>query len=246
MDLDEVDRRLIAALLEDASRSLRELAELAGVSAPTVASRVERLEELGLLGPARREVDLTRLGVLVLVLAPPGDRRALTEHDRVFRVYEAGADEVVALALLGDEGELEDLEAAFPDARVRRLTGKVHEGTPPFTRRGVRMRCAACGRPIEGDEGREVRLEDRRVVACCPTCERELLAAGERAARTGGGQVGGPVSRAEEGVCDQCGAELDGDGGDVEVELGGRTYVVCCPNCREALEARYERHEGAA
>ncbi len=59
------------------------------------------------------------------------------------------------------------------------------------------------------------------------------------------GPVTGPVSRSAPGVCDQCGSPIDEDD-EIEVELGDRTYQVCCPGCRSALEARYERHEDAA
>ncbi len=169
MDLDEVDRALIRAVLEDAGRSLRELGELAGVSAPTVAARLDRLEALDILGPARREVDLTRLGTLALVTAPSTDRDPLVEHERVFRAWEAEDGTVVAMALLGDEDELEALEARFSDAEVTRLARQVHAVAPPFTREGVRTACDACGKPVEGDEAREVRFDEERLVACCPT-----------------------------------------------------------------------------
>lgn len=248
MDLDEVDRRLLAALLEDASRSLRELAEIAGVSAPTVSSRIDRLEELGLIGPSRREVDLSRLGELVLVTVASEDVEELAEHPRVFRVYRTPGDRSVALALFEDEAGLADLRDRFPGVEIERLTEQIHASTPPFTGPSVRTACAACGRPIEGDQGREVRMGGRRVVACCPTCEQVLANEGldPEAVASSSARVGGPIPRFEEGICDQCGASVEDADDAIEVDLGGKTYVVCCPNCREALVARYERHEGAA
>ncbi len=49
MVLDELDRRLLELLLEDARRSYRELARLADTTAPTAAARVRRMEELGII-----------------------------------------------------------------------------------------------------------------------------------------------------------------------------------------------------
>lgn len=248
MDLDEVDRRLLAALLEDASRSLRDLAEIVGVSAPTVSSRIDRLEERGLIGPSRREVDLSRLGELVLVTAASEDLEELAGHPRVFRVYRTPAGRSVALALLEDEESLDALQDRFPTAEIERLAEQVHASTPPFTGPSVRMACAACGRPIEGDQGREVQMGGRRVVACCPTCEQVLAEEGAdpEAMASSSARAGGPIPRFEEGICDQCGSSIEDGDEAIEVDLGGKTYVVCCPNCREALVARYERHEGAA
>lgn len=182
MQLDDVDRALLRALLADASRSLRALGEDAGVSAPTVASRLERLEELGVIGPVRREVDLARLGSLVLVIAPPGDRDALAEHPRVFQVHRSQQNEAVALALLEEEGALASLHEAFPRAETHVLVERLHASTPPFTGEEISTRCDQCGKAIEGPKG-------------------------------------------------------------IEVSLGGRRYVVCCPMCKQAIEERYERHE---
>jgi DNA-binding Lrp family transcriptional regulator len=47
--LDDTDRRLLELLREDARRSSRKLARMLGVSAPTVASRLRRLEQMGVI-----------------------------------------------------------------------------------------------------------------------------------------------------------------------------------------------------
>lgn len=185
MELDDVDRRLIRAVLEDASRSLRALGEAVGVSAPTVASRLERLETLGLLGPTRRQADLARLGTLVLVLAPPEDRQALVEHDRVFEVHKSQQNRAVALALLERLEQLSELHDAFPRAETHILVERVHASTPPFTGREVQARCDECGKAIEGDEGIEVPLGDDRYLVCCPTCEQAITERYERHASEG-------------------------------------------------------------
>ena len=47
--LDDLDRRLLSLLREDSRRSSRKLAKMLGVSAPTVASRLRRLEQMGVI-----------------------------------------------------------------------------------------------------------------------------------------------------------------------------------------------------
>ncbi|HLF07288.1 MAG TPA: Lrp/AsnC family transcriptional regulator [Thermoplasmata archaeon] len=47
--LDDLDRRLLGLLREDSRQSSRKLAKFLGVSAPTVASRVRRLEQMGVI-----------------------------------------------------------------------------------------------------------------------------------------------------------------------------------------------------
>ena len=46
---DEIDQTLIAALMEDSRRSLKALAQISGLSSPSVAERLRRLEERGVL-----------------------------------------------------------------------------------------------------------------------------------------------------------------------------------------------------
>ncbi len=63
--LDEIDRRLIAALQADARLSYRALGRQIGLSQPAVADRVRRLEELGVLTGYRAGVDRGRAGLPV-------------------------------------------------------------------------------------------------------------------------------------------------------------------------------------
>src|SRR5581483_12988 len=49
MDLDPVDQALLRLLREDARLSFRELARRTGVSTPTAAAKVRRLEALGVI-----------------------------------------------------------------------------------------------------------------------------------------------------------------------------------------------------
>lgn len=63
--LDEIDRRLLAALQTDARLSFRALGRRIGLSQPAVADRVRRLEEAGVLTGYRAGVDRPRAGLPV-------------------------------------------------------------------------------------------------------------------------------------------------------------------------------------
>ena len=49
LDLDEIDQRMLEALARNARISLKELAEAAGLSSPSAAERLRRLEERGVI-----------------------------------------------------------------------------------------------------------------------------------------------------------------------------------------------------
>lgn len=60
--LDDTDRRLLAALVDDPRLSRSELGRRTGLSTPTASSRVARLERLGVIRGYRVDVDPVALG----------------------------------------------------------------------------------------------------------------------------------------------------------------------------------------
>lgn len=75
LELDATDLLLIAALREDSRLSLRELGKKASISAPSVAARLKRLEDAGIiigytvqLSPSRFALDVE---ALINITVPP-------------------------------------------------------------------------------------------------------------------------------------------------------------------------------
>ena len=62
MALDELDRRIVAALIEDALATYAEVGALVGLSAPAVKRRVDRLRASGAITGFSARVDPTALG----------------------------------------------------------------------------------------------------------------------------------------------------------------------------------------
>lgn len=60
--LDDMDRRIVEILVEDARISLKELAQRVGLSSPSASERLRRLEERGVIRAFTIEVDPAALG----------------------------------------------------------------------------------------------------------------------------------------------------------------------------------------
>jgi Lrp/AsnC family transcriptional regulator, leucine-responsive regulatory protein len=60
--IDDADRRLLEALRRDARMSLKDLAQHVGLSAPSVAERIRRLQERGVIRSFTLEIDPAALG----------------------------------------------------------------------------------------------------------------------------------------------------------------------------------------
>ncbi len=120
--LDEIDRKLVAALEADSRASFRTLAKRVGLSTPATAERVRRLERAGVLKGYGVRVDRAALGrpiTAFLALDCPGERAAaalsaarqspeVLEYHRV-----AGGGSVLLKAALGDLAALDRLAERF-------------------------------------------------------------------------------------------------------------------------------------
>ncbi|HDR2347209.1 Lrp/AsnC family transcriptional regulator [Enterobacter kobei] len=74
--LDEIDRHILTCLVEDARMSLKVLSGCIGLTSPSTAERLKRLEERGVIQGYRARVNLAALGytlqALVRVRPLPG------------------------------------------------------------------------------------------------------------------------------------------------------------------------------
>jgi Lrp/AsnC family transcriptional regulator, leucine-responsive regulatory protein len=81
IDLDSVDARILSALAGDARMSVAELARSVSLSAPSVAERVRRLEESGVIEGYAASIDPRALGLTVAawlrVRPVPGELNAV-------------------------------------------------------------------------------------------------------------------------------------------------------------------------
>ncbi len=114
--LDSIDAAILRELCEDARISRAELSRRVGLSAPSVADRVRRLEEVGIIAGYGARIDPARLGygltILIRARPLPGEMSNMIEAiqdtpqvvacDRV-----SGEDCFVARAHVRDVAELE-------------------------------------------------------------------------------------------------------------------------------------------
>ncbi|WP_296264172.1 Lrp/AsnC family transcriptional regulator [Pseudomonas sp. UBA6562] len=82
--IDPIDQLLVNALMEDSRRSLKALAQITGLSAPSVGERLRRLEERGVLRGFTVDVDPRSLGyqlqAIVRIRPLPGRLQEVERH----------------------------------------------------------------------------------------------------------------------------------------------------------------------
>jgi Lrp/AsnC family leucine-responsive transcriptional regulator len=117
-DIDAIDQRIIEALARNARMPLKELAEAAGLSSPSAAERLRRLEERGVVTAFTVDVDPAAMGyplqAIVRVRPLPGqlhiverliqDIPEFIECDKV-----TGDDCFIARLVIRSMGELDGI-----------------------------------------------------------------------------------------------------------------------------------------
>lgn len=120
--IDDLDRAILAALVDDARISWKDLAADVGVSSPTIRDRVRRLQDRGIVQGFSVEVSPVALGytleAVVRFRPLPGKRHLLEQQiqdtDRIVQCDKVtGEDGFMARVLLKDIGELDPLLETF-------------------------------------------------------------------------------------------------------------------------------------
>jgi DNA-binding Lrp family transcriptional regulator len=96
--LDRTDRAIVALLQEDARRSNKELAALAGIAPSTCSERLRRLEEAGVLRDYTADVDPAALGIGMRAMLAIRLRRHNASEVDTFRDRALSMPEVVAIS----------------------------------------------------------------------------------------------------------------------------------------------------
>lgn len=121
-DLDTKDREILALLEADGRRANSEIARLTSLSAPTVAERIARLRDIGVIRNFTVDIDPARIGLPISAIIEfqprsNGDERAIaavTRHPAVQSCYRVtGPALLVMFVRVADNAALKDLLAEF-------------------------------------------------------------------------------------------------------------------------------------
>ena len=117
MTYENLDRKLVNALLDDGRASLRSLGEELDVSVTTVSNHISDLEEDGIIEGYAPEVDYGELGYDVTAIiqlkvegsALPEITDRLSEHTHMVTVYEVTGDhDIIAVGKFTDTDHMND------------------------------------------------------------------------------------------------------------------------------------------
>lgn len=103
--MDELDRRILAAWVTDARRSLRDIAGAVGVSATTVHDRARALQRRGVIRGAYLDVDLGQLDRGVQALIAVRIRPPSRSNIEAFRDWVGNLPETVGVFVISGRSD---------------------------------------------------------------------------------------------------------------------------------------------
>ena len=123
MTLDEIDRKLLQELQEDARTSYAELGRRVGLTTPAVIERVRKLEDARIITGYRTEVDTARVGLPIIAFV----RMSITgiDYSHIIGVAEQSNEVLECHRATGDDSFIMKVAVASVEHRqqvIDRLT----------------------------------------------------------------------------------------------------------------------------
>jgi len=188
--IDDTDFHILAALAEDGRRSLREIARTAGVSTPTVESRLRKMFDMGLIKKISPIIDTSKItnGLFAVATAKVEPSKieevlsALAKVPEIRNVYGmTGEHNLLFMVFAGGLDELEKLVSStissIPNlsSLTYNVVTHVAKDEPNVAIRPgqwVKITCDTCGQEIKG-EPVTLLVGDRNRYFCCKPCLAE-------------------------------------------------------------------------
>lgn len=178
--LDEVDLKLIYLLRDNSRLSISELAELLGLSRPTVKSRLEKLEKEGIIQKytIKLSPELDRAENIVIMIVKTEDPENLENFNEIIEINKFTSKKyVIKVAVENMEQLRQVIEGAgfevieiMPVLEMRERERHIKIRVP--------FKCDYCGKEIV-EEPIVYKYRNKVYFFCCETCFREFKKARE-------------------------------------------------------------------
>ncbi len=182
VELDNLDIKILAHLLENSRKSFQEIAKSCLTSVPTVKSRVDRLVELGVIRKFTIDIDNSKLGIpeaMLLVNVKPHAVSRVAEElaglEEVKELYVTSDSEAAIVSRVSsdmqrilsiqDRINLTDVN----NIRVIPVKNASRKVTLPLASSNITITCAYCDKKVTEGAVRK-KLDDKDYFFCCNTC----------------------------------------------------------------------------
>ncbi len=186
VELDNLDVKIITHLQANSRKSFQEIAKHCLTSVPTIKSRVERLQELGVIRKFTIDIDSNRLGipeaVLLINAKPQAVSRIAEELGRLDEVKElyvtSDSDAAIVSRISGEMARLLTIQDRIDltdvnNVRVIPIKSAIRNTNLSLASSSITITCAYCDKKVTEGAVRK-KFDDKDYFFCCNTCLREF------------------------------------------------------------------------
>jgi DNA-binding Lrp family transcriptional regulator len=182
MDLDSIDIKILEILQKNGRASFREIANMLGITTPTVSKKVETFQKLGLLKGFSAILDAEKLDEITILLhikCKPADTKKLLKQlsktKTVRELYAIDGSRIYAKVTITDRlndfltglGEITEII----DYEYHTITETVKEKPRAILTSNLKLTvpCYYCKKLIK-EEPVKIKMDGRSHYLCCNTC----------------------------------------------------------------------------
>jgi len=182
VELDNLDVKILTHLQDNSRKSFQEIAKQCLTSVPTVKSRVERLQKLGVIRKFTIDIDSSKLGIheaILVINAKPHAVGRITEElrgrDEVKELYvTSDSDAAIVSRISGDMARLLTVQDRIDltdvnNVRVIPVKSAFKNANLSLASSSITITCAYCDKKVTEGAVRK-KLDDKDYFFCCNTC----------------------------------------------------------------------------
>ncbi len=182
VELDNLDIKILAHLLENSRKSFQEIAKSCLTSVPTVKSRVDRLVELGVIKKFTIDIDNSKLGIpeamLLVNVKPHAVSRVAEELAGLEEVKElyvtSDSDAAIVSRVSGDMQRILSIQDRINltdvnNIRIIPVKSASRRVTLPLASSNITITCTYCDKKVTEGAVRK-KFDDKDYFFCCNTC----------------------------------------------------------------------------
>lgn len=187
-ELDELDIKILTLLKEDGRQSFRDIAKHTHTSVPTIASRVERMQQLGIIRRFTVDIDQEKIeGVntaILIIDVKPSESSALVAKlsamDEVTEICASSDSDFGIIArVVGSTDDILRIQNSLVDpginkARAILIKDIIKKDTVAMVASFIKMACSYCNKAMSEGAIRN-KIGDRTYYFCCNTCKSAFM-----------------------------------------------------------------------
>ncbi len=182
MELDNLDVKILMHLQKNSRKSFQEIAKQCLTSVPTIKSRVERLQELGVIKKFTLDIDSAKLGIpeaILLVNAKPDAVNRIAQElmglEEVKELYvTSDSDAAIVSRISGEMHRMLAIQdrinlAGVNNLRIIPVKSFVRNTSLPLASTSITITCSYCDKKVTEGAIRK-KLDEKDYFFCCNTC----------------------------------------------------------------------------